>query len=159
MYDEVTKQTGKGEGTMKVKIELSREYTPPYAIIYTDTVDEDIQRAVDLLSSRESPVIARQEDRIIVLKPEDIWLIRVEDGETFIYTQKKKYTSKKRLYELLERLGKNFMRISKQCIVNLSYIQSVEAGFSGTLLLKLENGLSDYVSRKYLPDFKNYLGM
>ena len=51
------------------------------------------------------------------------------------------------------------MQISKSCAVNFSYIQSVEAGFGGSLLLKMRNGLSDYVSRKYLPDLKNYLGL
>ena len=60
---------------------------------------------------------------------------------------------------MIRLLGRGFMQISKQTIINLSYIKSVEAGFSGTLLLKLKNGLSDYVSRKYLPELKKYLGI
>jgi DNA-binding LytR/AlgR family response regulator len=38
-------------------------------------------------------------------------------------------------------------------------MDSIEPGFSGTLLLKLRNGNKDYVSRKYLPEFKRYLGL
>ena len=49
------------------------------------------------------------------------------------------------------------MQISKSTLVNLSYLDSIEAGFNGTLLLKLKNGCKDYVSRKYLPEFKKYL--
>jgi two-component system response regulator LytT len=30
---------------------------------------------------------------------------------------------------------------------------------SGMMLLKLKNGMKDYVSRKYLPSLKNYLGI
>ena len=60
------------------------------------------------------------------------------------------------MYEVLDQVGSGFMQISKSCVVNLSYVQSVEAGFGGSLLLKMRNGLSDYVSRKYLPDLKNY---
>ena len=51
------------------------------------------------------------------------------------------------------------MQISKTTLVNLSYMDSIEPGFSGTLLLKLKNGSKDYVSRKYLPEFKKYLGL
>jgi DNA-binding LytR/AlgR family response regulator len=64
-----------------------------------------------------------------------------------------------RLYELSEQLGSKFMQISKTTLVNLSYMDSIEPGFSGTLLLKLRNGSKDYVSRKYLPEFKKYLGL
>ena len=70
-----------------------------------------------------------------------------------------KYRSRKRLYELEKQLGKQFMQISKSTLVNLSYLDSIEAGFNGTLLLKLKNGCKDYVSRKYLPEFKKYLGL
>ena len=80
-------------------------------------------------------------------------------GDTIIYTEREHFYSRKRLYEVLEVLGAGFMQISKQCVIRLNRVKTVEAGFSGTLLLKLTNGLSDYVSRKYLPDFKNYLGL
>ena len=67
--------------------------------------------------------------------------------------------SRKRLSEMQQQLGAGFMQISKSTLVNLSYMSNVEAGFSGTLLLKLKNGCKDYVSRKYLPEFKKYLGL
>ena len=51
------------------------------------------------------------------------------------------------------------MQISKTTLINLSYMDCIEPGFSGTLLLKLKNGSKDYVSRKYLPEFKKYLGL
>ena len=76
-----------------------------------------------------------------------------------IYGEKQKYRSRKRLYELAEILGKKFMQISKTTLINLSYMESIESGYSGTLLLKLKNGNKDYVSRKYLPEFKKYLGL
>ena len=144
---------------MKVSVELSKEYNPPYAVIYTDAVTYEIQKVIDLLGMKEAPLIAQQEDRMEVLKPDEVYMIRVEGGDTVIYTEKEKYYSRKRLYETLDQLGAGFMQISKQTAVNLSCIKSVEAGFNGTLLLKLKNGNADYVSRKYLPEFKKYLGL
>jgi len=105
------------------------------------------------------PVTAYREDDMVILAPEDIYMVRVEGGETIIYGATRKYRSGKRLYEIYRQLGNRFMQISKSTIVNLSYMDSVEPGFSGTLLLKLKNGSKDYVSRKYLPDFKKYLGL
>jgi len=145
---------------MKVSVDISPEYKEPYAVIHTDKVTEEIQRMIDIFSVSEAPITALQnEEDIIILQPGEIYMVRVEDGDTVIYGEKNKFRSKKRLYELGAQLGSQFMQISKTTLVNLSYMDSIEPGFSGTLLLKLRNGSSDYVSRKYLPAFKKYLGL
>ena len=97
---------------MKVKIDLSEEYREPYAVIYTDKVTDEIQRVIDVLGTSETPVTALQnEEDIVVLKPSDIYMVRVEDGDTVIYGARNSYRSRKRLYELSEQLGKQFMQI------------------------------------------------
>ncbi len=145
---------------MKVTVDISPEYKEPYAVIHTDKVTEEIQRMIDIFSINEAPITALQnEEDIIVLQPKEIYMVRVENGDTVIYGEKNKYRSRKRLYELGAQLGSQFMQISKSTLVNLSYMDSIEPGFSGTLLLKLHNGSSDYVSRTYLPSFKKYLGL
>lgn len=145
---------------MKVSVDISPEYKEPYAEIHTDKVTEEIQRMIDIFSVSEAPITALQnEEDIVVLQSKEIYMVRVEDGDTVIYGEKNKYRSKKRLYELGAQLGSQFMQISKTTLVNLSCMDSIEAGFSGTLLLKLKNGCSDYVSRTYLPKFKKYLGL
>ena len=145
---------------VKVNIDISPEYREPYAVIRTDKVTDEIQRMIDVFSNSETPVTALQnEEDIVVLQPKEIYMVRVEDGDTIIYGARQKYRSRKRLYELAQQLGKQFMQISKTTLINLSYMDSIEPGFSGTLLLKLKNGDKDYVSRKYLPEFKKYLGL
>jgi len=129
-------------------------------VIHTDKVTEEIQRMIDIFSVSEAPITALQnEEDIVVLQSKEIYMVRVEDGDTVIYGEKNKYRSRKRLYELGAQLGSQFMQISKTTLVNLSYMDSIEPGFSGTLLLKLRNGCKDYVSRTYLPAFKKYLGL
>ena len=145
---------------MKVSVDISAEYKEPYAVIYTDKVTEEIRRMVEMFSASETPITALQnEENMIVLKPEDIFMVRVENGDTIIYGENEKYRSRKRLYEVGRQLGNQFMQISKTTLINLSYMDCIEPGFSGTLLLKLKNGCMDYVSRKYLPEFKKYLGL
>ena len=145
---------------MKINVDISSEYKEPYAVIYTNEVTEDIQRIIDTFGSKEIPVIALQSNGdMVILQSSEIYMVRVENGETMIYTEKKSYRSRKRLYEVGQQLGTQFMQISKSTLVNLYYMDSIEPGFSGTLLLKLKNGCKDYVSRTYLPEFKKYLGL
>lgn len=145
---------------MKVNVDISAEHKEPYAVIYTDKVTDEIQRLIELLSAGETPITALQnEENIVVLKPDEIFMVRVENGATMIYGECQTYRSRRRLYEIRNQLGNRFMQISKSTLVNLSYMDSIEPGFSGGLLLKLKNGCKDYVSRTYLPQFKKYLGL
>ncbi len=144
---------------MQVKVEIDEAIIEPYAIIYTNEINEDIKDVVNYFNKKDVPLCVLKNERIVILKPEDIFMIRIEGGKTMIYTYDASYQSKKRLYEIYQSVGKDFMQISKQTVINLSYLRSVEASLSGTLLIKLKNKQSDYVSRKYLPAFKKYLGL
>ena len=145
---------------MKVSVDISPEHTEPYAVIYTSQMTDEIQRLLEVFGNSESPITALlNEEDLIILQPKDIYMVRVENGDTIIYGEKQAYRSRKRLYELAQQLGKQFMQISKSTLINLSYMDSIEPGFSGTLLLKLRNGCKDYVSRTYLPELKKSLGL
>lgn len=76
-----------------------------------------------------------------------------------IYLESDRYLSKDSLKSFEERLPKSFIRISKQVIINADKLKRVEAGFSGSLTVFLENSLKDYVTRNYISDLKNYLGI
>ena len=147
---------------MKVNVDISSEYKETHAVIYADKMTEEVTRAVDLLSGDSLtplPITAQAEDETVVLRAEDIFLVRIENEKTILYTTKEKYSSRKRLYELSEQLGGGFMQISKSSLVNLSQLDRIEPGFGGAVIVKLKNGASDFVSRKYLPVFKKYLGL
>lgn len=145
---------------MKVSVDISPEYTEPFVVIHTDKITDEIQRILDVFGAKESPITALlNEEDIVVLKPKEIYMVRVENGETMIYGKQKQYRSRRRLYELSRQLGQEFMQISKSTLINLSYMDSVESGIGGNYLLKLKNGLRDYVSRTYLSEFKKYLGL
>jgi len=144
---------------MKVKIEISEEYDPAYAVIYTTAVTEEVQKVSDYLQQGSGPVTGFSDERLIVLQPEEIYMVRVEEETTVIYSKESRYTSRKRLKEIHAQVGDRFMQISKSTIINLKYLDSMEAGFGGTMVLKLKNGCKDYVSRFYLKALKQYLGL
>lgn len=143
---------------MKVKIEIS-DTEKPYAVIYTNEITQEIQRAVSLLDMKSDIITANDDEKIVVIEPQKIYMIRVENSETIIYCENKQYRSKKRLYELLAQLGRDFIQISKSVVVNLKKIDCVEPSFSGMMKLFLKNKQGEYISRKYLPEFKRHLGL
>lgn len=146
---------------MKVEIKVSEEIREPYVIIYTDRITAQISQAALLIENEFSKDIVTVTDgeRIKVLRPEEIYMVRIENEKTVVYARTEKYNSGKRLYELESMLGGGFMRISKSVLVNLKHLECVEPSFGGVMLLVLKNGCKDYISRKYLPAFKKYLGI
>ena len=145
---------------MKVEIRLSKEIAEPYVVIHTDEITDEIAQMVKRIEDMKPKVItAKIDDRLVILQPEEIYMVRVEDEKTFLYGERERYLSRKRLYELEEDMGEGFLRISKSTLVNLKYLDSVEPSFSGVMLLRLKNQCQEYVSRKYLPDLKRYLGL
>lgn len=146
---------------MRVEIKCRADAAPPYAVIYTDEVTAEVRRAAALLEAGAGPdrLTVLDGERMVVLRPDEIYLIRVENEKTVVYTQTEHYNGGKRLYEFEALLGSGFLRISKSSLVNGSYLDCVEPSFGGVMRLVLKNGCRDYISRRYLPALKRYLGI
>lgn len=146
-------------GIVKVEIKLSADIKEPYAVIYANAVTEEVQRAAEAFEMKGSVITAKENEKIVILDGAEIYMVRAENKEVFIYGRDKKYLSRKKLYELEYMLGENFMRISKTTIVNLKKIDSVEPAFNAMMYLVMKNGCKDYITRTYLMEFKKYLGI
>ena len=151
---------------MKVDLFISRDIEEPYAEIHSDSLTPNIQKAMDLLENDEiiddennSILAAKKGQDIVLLDFEDIFMIRVEDKQTKVFTEDQDYLVKKPLYQIEENLDSNFVRVSKATIVNLKKIKRVAPSLKGMMFIELKNGLKDNISRKYLADFKKALDL
>ncbi|MBQ2962030.1 LytTR family DNA-binding domain-containing protein [Methanobrevibacter sp.] len=154
---------------MKVQLFVSKDLEEPYAEIYTDVLTDNIQKAMVLLESEtqedeegigdNSILAVKKGQDIVLLDFEDIFMIRVEDKQTKVYTEDRDYLIKKPLYQIEENLDSNFVRVSKTTIVNLRKIKRVAPSLKGMMFIELKNGLKDNISRKYLSDFKSALDL
>ena len=149
----------KGGVGLKVELKISDDISEPYAVIYADSLTDEVADAVMHLENTGKIITGEDNGRIVVLQTNEIYMVRIEDERSVIYCREKKYFSAKRLYQLEEQLGKGFMKISKSAVVNLSHIKCVEPSFKGMMSLVMKNGCKEWISRKYLPDFKKYLGI
>ena len=153
---------------MKVNLFVSKDLEEPYAEIHTDTLTDNIQKAMVLLENEDeyeegigdnSILAVKKGQDIVLLDFEDIFMIRVEEKQTKVYIEDKDYLVKKPLYQIEENLDSNFVRVSKTTIVNLRKIKRVAPSLRGMMFIELKNGLKDNISRKYLSDFKQALDL
>ena len=146
---------------MKVNLFLSKDVDEPHADIHTDQLTDNISKAISILESEEASdmLAVKKGSDIALLEFSDIYMFRVEDKQVNVYTENSNYLVKKPLYQVEEDLDQSFIRISKTTIVNLKKIDRVAPSLKGMMFIQLKNGLKDNISRKYLPDFKEALGL
>ncbi|OYR88632.1 LytTR family transcriptional regulator [Lactobacillus taiwanensis] len=107
----------------------------------------------------DSLLPVKTEDRILTIKIEEIIKVEVEKTELSFYTTNAVIKTNGRLYQVLEKLNNDFVQVSKHGIINLNYLESLEAGFTGNMIAKLACKQKTDVSRRYLPKLEKKLGL
>ena len=75
-------------------------------------------------------------------------------------TDKGTFRLRMRLYQAEEKLtGMRFVRISNSEIINLNKTENFDLSFVGTIQVKLKNGDTTFVSRRYVSEIKKILGI
>ena len=145
---------------MKVKIQVDPTISEEYAEFHVREITDNVSRFAEIIEKSNSVLTGTDVfERTIIINPDDIVAVHAEKKWCRILTETADYSCRKRLYELEQDLGPEFMRISKSILVCIRKIDSVEAVFNGMLLLHMKNGSKEYVSRTYLPNLKTYLGI
>ena len=85
----------------------------------------------------DSLLPVKTEDRILTIKIEEIIKVEVEKTELSFYTTNAVIKTNGRLYQILEKLNNDFVQVSKHGIINLNYLESLEAGCTGNMMAKL----------------------
>ena len=75
--------------------------------------------------------------------------IYLNSGKVVAVTDKGEYILRLRLYEIEKLLlTDQFIRISNSEIINLKKVNNFDLSFTGTICVKLSNGVTTYVSRR-----------
>lgn len=123
-------------------------------------IDERVQRIVASLGAFDRVLIGERDGATFRVGVEDVCYAETVDGKTFLYTADAVYQTPLKLYELEERLaGTEFVRASKQMLVNFDHVASIRPALNARLQLMLDNGEAAIVSRQYAPAIKRKLGL
>lgn len=145
---------------MKIEIDIDEKYQEMKVIIQAPQLTQDIEKMVSLMRMINMQIGVKYEDEMHLLDTDEILYIETVDRRTFVYTEDKIYESELKLYEMEEKLlERDFLRISKQSIVNLRKIKSLKAEINRKIRVTLENGEQIVVSRMYSDELRRKLGL
>ena len=144
---------------MRVRFEQVDSREKEQALIRAVEKTADIASAIDLLENGSGGVAVTKDRNTFFCKLTQIYYIESVDKRTYVYTRDDCYESRDRLYELEEKLGTWFVRISKAMIVNLRKIRNVSAEPGGRMTAVLLNDERVIISRSYVKELKRRLGI
>ncbi len=145
---------------MKIEIDIDDKYPDTEVMIKSPRLTRDIEKMVSWMRMLNMQIAVKQGEETYLLDTEKILYIEAVERNTFIYTADATYESKLKLYEIeQELLEQDFIRISKQSIVNLKKIQSLKADVNRKIRLTLQNGEQIIVSRMYSDELRRRLGV
>lgn len=130
-------------------------------IIKGEISSPDVEALLEFIKSRNAgatkKLVLFKEDEQFLIDPDEVVYIEVAENKVKVITEHGTFESKKKLYELKEMLtAEPFAQINKGMLVNIDFVKSVSAEFSGNYTLRLKTGKETLtISRKYFKEFKN----
>ena len=146
---------------MRVEIKIDPKIGEPIVVIHAPKPTPELMALAETLAQtgeKPSLLFVKKDTKLHAIKVEQIDIIRTEGSDIKLYNREaQEFIVTRPLHELQERLGANFVRISKSTIINIDRIDHLSPSFDRTMYVAMENGISDYISRSYLNDFKKRL--
>lgn len=102
----------------------------------------------------------QMDERIYIVKIDDIIAVAVENGITTIYTIEKDYITNEPLNAYEEKVkGHAFLRVHRSYLLNVKEILEIQPWFNHTFLVTMSNQAKIPVSRHYMKQFKEEVGL
>ena len=102
----------------------------------------------------------QMDERIYIVKIENIIAIAVDNGITTIYTIEREYTTNEPLSAYEEKVkGHAFLRVHRSYLLNVKEILEIQPWFNHTFLVTMSNQVKIPVSRHYMKQFKEEVGL
>ena len=145
---------------MKINLDIDGKYDDTEVIIRAPHLNNDIERIVAMMRMIDMQIAVRKDNETVLLDTDKILYVEAVDRKTFVYTNADTYESELKLYELEQQLvERDFLRISKQSIVNLRKIRSLKTDVNRKIRITLQNGEQIVVSRMYSDELRRKLGL
>ncbi len=145
---------------MKIEIDIDEKYDDTEIVIHAKKLTADIEKIVSLMRVVNMQIGVNSKDETFLLDIGKILYIEAVDRKTFVYTESETYESDLKLYEMeQELLEHDFLRVSKQTIVNIRMIKSLKADIDRKIRVTLKNDEQIIVSRMYSDELRRKLGL
>ncbi len=145
---------------MKINIDVDSKYPDIGVDIHVPSLTPEVEKLISLMRMMDMQIAVKKGDETVLLDVGDILYIEAVERNTFIYTEKETYESSLKLYEFEQQLSeKDFIRISKQSILNLRKVKSLRSDINRKIRVTLQNDEQIIVSRMYSDELRKRLGV
>lgn len=145
---------------MKIEIEVDEKYSDVGVKITAPSLTPRVEKLVSLMRIMDMQIAVKKGDETFLLDADKILYIEAVERNTFVYTKEEVYESGLKLYEFENRLlEKDFIRISKQGLLNLRKVKSLKADINRKIRVTLLNDEQIVVSRMYSDELRKRLGL
>ncbi|MDY3797367.1 MAG: LytTR family DNA-binding domain-containing protein, partial [Agathobacter sp.] len=139
---------------------IDDKYLNTEVTIKSPRLTQEIEKMISMMRMLDMQIAVKKNDETYLLDAGEILYIEAVERNTFIYTEESTYESELKLYELEQQLEeKDFIRISKQSIINLKKVKSLKADINRKIRVTLQNGEQILVSRMYSDELRKRLGV
>lgn len=145
---------------MQIEIRIDSAYAEPKLIVLTAQMTDELREMLKSWSQETQVISGSRNETIELIDPESIVRVYAAAGKVFAVTEEGEFMLRQRLYEMEARLDpRRFVRISNSELINLKKVKCFDLNFVGTICVRLTDGTTTYVSRRYVPKIKKLLGM
>ena len=123
--------------------------------------NKNLKQLIDYINNYEltynNKVMVMDDDySLLEIEYNDIIMFYSDKKNNYCITNNKRYRVKSRLYEL-ENISVDFIRISKNCIVNIRHVKKFDISETGKIVVILDNDTEQIVSRRKTAEIMKYL--
>jgi len=145
---------------MKINIDVDSKYEDIGVDIHVPSLTPEVEKIISLMRMMDMQIAVKKGEETVLLDAFEILYIEAVERNTFIYTEKETYESALKLYEFEQQLSeKDFIRISKQSILNLRKVKSLRSDINRKIRVTLQNDEQIIVSRMYSDELRKRLGV
>lgn len=145
---------------MKLTIEQSLENNELEIIIKCGVMDDRLRKLIESIRQYSFSIQCKKDSEVYSIPLEEIYYIESIDKKTFVYCKSEVYETTSSLSDLEDKFNTaNFIRVNKSCILNINYISKVNPLWNHRLEAILKNNEKIIITRHYIPDFKNKIGL
>ncbi|MBR2991985.1 MAG: LytTR family transcriptional regulator [Clostridiales bacterium] len=145
---------------MKIEIDIDGKYKDLGVKITSPGMTPEVEKIVSLMRMVDMQIAVRKGEETVLLDANRILYVEAVERNTFVYTTEEVYESDFKLYEFEQQLSeRDFIRVSKQGLLNLKQVKSLRADVNRKIRVTLQNGEQIIVSRMYADELRKRLGV
>lgn len=142
-----------------MKIEIKKQIKDKKAKIQINVEIED--KSADefityIKKFDENEIIISYENELRTINISDILYFYSDKKYNYCQTKDANFKIKSKLYEL-EKSNKDFLRISKSCVINIKNVKCFDFNETGKIIVRFNDESEKTVSRRKVRDVMNYL--